>query len=110
MIDLINVSIQFGGKYLFKDFNYKIHTNVRICLVSTNGSGKSPLLKIISGEVVPESGEIHKQKRISIGYLPQDNIIHKGKTLIEEANSALTDITLLKEKEASILSQINSHD
>jgi ATP-binding cassette subfamily F protein 3 len=55
-----------------------------------------------------ESGN-HKQKRISIGYLP-DNIIHKGKTLIEEANSALTDITLLKEKESSILTQMNSQD
>ena len=110
MIDLINISVQFGGKYLFKDFNYKIHSNDRICLVGANGSGKSTLLRIISGETIPESGEIHKQKRISIGYLPQDNIIHKGKTLIEEANSALTDITILKEKEETILTQMNSQD
>jgi ATP-binding cassette subfamily F protein 3 len=110
MIDLINISVQFGGKYLFKDFSCKIHSNDRICLVGANGSGKSTLLKIISGELVPESGEIHKQKRISIGYLPQDNVIHKGKTLIDEANSALTDITLLKEKELSILEQMNSQD
>lgn len=110
MIDLLNISVQFGGKYLFKDFNYKIHSNDRICLVGANGSGKSTLLKIISGEVVPESGEIHKQKRISIGYLPQDNVVHKGKTLIEEAHSALTDITVLKEKESLILEQMNSQD
>src|SRR3972149_8627275 len=110
MIDIINISVQFGGKYLFKDFSYKIHSNDRICLVGANGSGKSTLLKIISGEILPESGEIHKQKRVSIGYLPQDNVIHKGKTLIDEANSALTDITLMKEKEASILAQMNSHD
>jgi len=75
-----------------------------------NGSGKSTLLKIVNGEVVPESGEIHKQKRISVGYLPQDNVIHKGKSLIVEANSALTDITTLKEKESSILTQMNSQD
>jgi len=110
MIDLINISIQFGGKYLFKDFNYKIHSNDRICLVGANGSGKSTLLKILNGEVVPESGEVHKQKRISVGYLPQDNVIHKGKNLIVEANSALTDITTLKEKESSILTQMNSQD
>ena len=110
MIDLINISIQFGGKYLFKDFNYKIHSNDRICLVGANGSGKSTLLKILNGEVVPESGEVHKQKRISVGYLPQDNVIHKGKSLIAEANSALTDITTLKEKESSILTQMNSQD
>jgi len=108
MIDLLNISVQFGGKYLFKDFDYQIHSNDRICLVGANGSGKSTLLKIIGGEIIPESGEIHKQKRISIGYLPQDNVVHKGKTLIEEAHSALTDITELKEKESSILEQINS--
>jgi ATP-binding cassette, subfamily F, member 3 len=110
MIDLINISIQFGGKYLFKDFNYKIHSNDRICLVGANGSGKSTLLKIINGEVVLESGEIHKQKRISVGYLPQDNVIHKSKSLLEEANSALTDITSMKEKESSILTQMKMQE
>lgn len=110
MIDLINVSVQFGGKFLFEDFSCKIHSNDRICLVGANGSGKSTLLKIIKGEVSPESGEIHKQKKINIGYLPQDNVVHAGKTLIEEANSALTDITLLKEKEETILTQMNSQD
>jgi ATP-binding cassette subfamily F protein 3 len=110
MIDLISISVQFGGKYLFKDFNLKIHSNERICLVGANGSGKSTLLKIINGEIIPEAGEIHKQKRISIGYLPQDHIIHQGKTLVEEANSALTDIISLKEKETSILNQMNDKD
>lgn len=110
MIDLISISVQFGGKYLFKDFNLKIHSNERICLVGANGSGKSTLLKIINGEIIPESGEIHKQKRISIGYLPQDHIIHQGKTLVEEAKSALTDIISLKEKETFILNQMHDKD
>ncbi len=110
MIDLINVSIQFGGKYLFKDFSFKIHSTDRICLVGANGSGKSTLLKTIIGDILPETGTIQRQKRITIGYLPQDNIVHKGKTLIEEASSALTNITSLKEKETSVLDQMNSND
>lgn len=108
MIDLINISVQFGGKYLFKDFTYKIHSNDRICLVGANGTGKSTLLKIITGDFPPETGSIQRQKRTTIGYLPQDNVVHKGKTLIDEASSALTDITLLKEKESLILSQMNT--
>lgn len=107
MIDLINISAQFGGKFLFKNFSFKIHSNDKICLVGANGAGKSTLLKIISGELQPESGSVLKQKNISIGYLPQEKVIHKGKTLIEEANSALVDITNLKEKESVILQQIN---
>lgn len=108
MIDLLNVSVQFGGKYLFRNFNCKINSNDRICLAGANGSGKTTLLKIISGDITPESGTIQKQKRLNIGYLPQDNIVHKGKSLIEEANSALTNIITLKEKEQYLIQQINN--
>jgi ATP-binding cassette subfamily F protein 3 len=99
MIDLSNISLQFGGKYLFKEVNYKISSGDKISLVGANGTGKSSILKIISGSLQPESGEVLKQKRISIGYLPQDHVTHLGKTLLEEASSALTDIKELQNKE-----------
>ena len=102
MIDLSNISLQFGGKYLFKDVNYKISSGDKISLVGANGTGKSSILKIISGSLQPESGEVLKQKRISIGYLPQDHVTHIGKTLLEEASSALTDIKELQNKEISL--------
>ncbi len=102
MIDLSNISVQFNGKYLFKEVNYKINSGDRISLVGANGTGKSTLLKIIHGMIRPESGKLLKQKGISIGYLPQDNITHKGKTLADEARSALTDIILLQKKESEL--------
>ena len=102
MIDLSNVSLQFSGKYLFKDVNYKISSGDKISLVGANGTGKSSILKIIAGLLQPESGEVLKQKRIAIGYLPQDSVTHRGKTLLEEASSALTDIIELQKKETSL--------
>ena len=102
MIVLSNISLQFNGKYLFKDINYKISSGDKISLVGANGTGKSSLLKIISGFLPPESGEVIKQKRISIGYLPQENVTHSGKTLLQEASSALTNIVELQEKEKQI--------
>ena len=102
MIDLSNISLQFNGKYLYKDLNYKINAGDRISLVGINGTGKSSLLKIISGELQPENGNIFMQKGINIGYLPQENITHKGKSLIDEATSALTDIITLRKKENEI--------
>lgn len=106
MIDLSNISLQFNGKYLFQDVNYKINSGDRISLVGANGTGKSSLLKIITGIMVPESGKIIKQKNITIGYLPQENVTHKGKTLLEEAKSALTDIIRLQEKEKEITDEL----
>jgi len=107
MIDLSNISLQFGGKYLFRDVSFKINSGDKAALVGANGSGKSSLLKIISGTLLPESGSLHKQKRITVGYLPQDNIVHSGTTLLEEAMSALSDITNLKLKEVELTSALS---
>jgi ATP-binding cassette, subfamily F, member 3 len=108
MIDLSGLSLQFGGKYLFKEINYKISFGDRISLVGANGTGKSSLLKIIKGDLVPESGKVSKQKRINIGYLPQEQINHSGTTLLEEAKSALTDLSELKNQEEEITSYLET--
>lgn len=108
MIDLSNLSIQFNGKYLFKDVNYRISSGDKISLVGANGTGKSSLLKIISGQLQPESGDVIKQKNISIGYLPQDNVTHSGKTLFDEAYSALDDIISLQQKETYLTDQLKN--
>ncbi len=102
MIDLTKISLQFNGKYLFRDVSFRINSGDKISLVGANGTGKSSLLKIINGELQPENGKIQKQKGITIGYLPQDNVTHYGKTLLDEAKSALTDIINLRNKETEI--------
>jgi ATP-binding cassette, subfamily F, member 3 len=114
MIDLSNISLQFGGKYLFQNVSFKINSGDKAALVGANGSGKSSLLKIISGKLQPEKGLLSKQKRTTVGYLPQDHVVHKGKTLIDEAMSALWNIIELRNKEkelTDILSNSNiSHE
>ena len=106
MLDLTNISLQFGGKYLFKNVNLRINSGDKISLVGANGTGKSSLLKIINGELQPESGRLQRQKRTSIGYLPQENVTHSGSTLLEEAKSALTDIVDLQEKEKELTDRL----
>ena len=106
MIDLTNISLQFGGNYLFENVSFKINSGDKISLVGANGTGKSSLLKIINGDLLPESGKVFKQKNISIGYLPQENITHKDKSLLEEALSALSNILKLREKEEEITSRL----
>jgi len=110
MIDLLKISLQFSGKYLFSDVNLKINSGDRFALVGSNGSGKSSLLKMISGSLEPESGKIQRQKRISIGYLPQENVVHTGKSLINEASSALEDIQYLLSKQHEITENLSSKE
>lgn len=108
MIDLSNISLQFSGRYLFKDVNLRINSADRISLVGSNGSGKTSLLKILIGKLEPETGKIQKQKRITIGFLPQDNVVHLGKKLLEEASTALADINYLQNKSNEILNLLSS--
>lgn len=110
MIDLIDISLQFNGNYLFKNVNYKISSGDKISLVGANGTGKSSLLKIITGEIEPESGTVQRQKNISIGYLPQENVILANKTLLDEATSALSDIIKLQEKEEELQSELSNEN
>lgn len=108
MIDISNISLQFTGEYLFQNVNLKISSGDKICLVGSNGTGKSSLLKMLVGQIEPESGSINKQKNITIGYLPQDQVVHRGKTLIDEVFTALSDIKSLQQKEKEIISQLES--
>lgn len=108
MIDLINISVQFTGEYLFKDVNFRINSSDRIALVGRNGSGKTTLLKIICGLQQPESGKILKQRDVSIGYLPQEIIFHSGKPLFTEVRSSLKLINELQTEEEKITSLLET--
>lgn len=108
MLDLSHISLQFSGKYLFNDVSFRINSGDRISLVGANGTGKSSLLKIISNNLQPEDGKVNKQKNITIGYLPQENVTHKGRLLLDEAKSALTDTILLQDKEKELTDRLSN--
>jgi len=110
MIDISDISLQFGGKYLFQNVSFRINSGDKAALVGANGSGKSSLFKILCNQLQPEKGSITKQHRTTIGYLPQDNVIHSGKTLIEEASSALSDITSLQIKERELTEALSANN
>ncbi|MBF8247301.1 MAG: ABC transporter ATP-binding protein, partial [Bacteroidetes bacterium] len=92
MISAVHISLQFGGRYLFEDTSFRIGPHDRIGLVGSNGAGKSTLLKILLGEISPESGEVEKAKFVTVGYLPQDGLHVKGRTLYKETETVFADI------------------
>jgi len=99
MLDVINLSMQYGGKYLFDNTNFKINKGDKIALVGSNGTGKSTLLKILKGTEEAESGRIDMPKGTKIGYLSQEFTDLKGKTLFDEVKTSLGEISMLQKKE-----------
>ena len=71
-INLRNISLAFGGPSLFEDISLRIAKGERICLLGRNGTGKSTLLKVISGELQPDAGVIDRQQGLRVARLEQD--------------------------------------
>ena len=67
MIQLNNISIQYGDRILIRPTSLAVTENECIGLVGRNGAGKSTLLKILSQEIVPEEGNVSFPKDYSIG-------------------------------------------
>jgi ATP-binding cassette subfamily F protein 3 len=92
LLSLDHISIQFGGRFLFKDLSCVISPRDRIGLVGANGTGKTTLLKIICGQVTADSGTLSKAKYVTVGYLPQEGVAAAGTTLYKEAESAFEGV------------------
>ena len=72
LIQLRNIRLSYGDTALLDDVNLQLEPGERVCLVGRNGTGKSTLLKLISGELLPDDGSINKQDGIQINLLSQE--------------------------------------
>ena len=72
LLSLQDVNIGFGRPLLFEHANLQIERGERVCLLGRNGTGKSTLLKLINGDLMPDSGEIIRQKGMHTAYLSQE--------------------------------------
>ncbi len=72
LLNLKNLHHSYGGPTLLDGVDLQIELGERIGLIGRNGCGKSTLMKIIQGDVVPESGEISKQRDLRVRSLGQD--------------------------------------
>ncbi|PSQ97754.1 MAG: ABC transporter ATP-binding protein [Bacteroidetes bacterium SW_9_63_38] len=111
MINLDNVSVQFGDETLFENLSWSITPDGhRIGLVGPNGAGKTTLLKIIAGRMTPDSGTV-TQTGASVGYLEQDvQELPEDRTVRDEALRAFDDVLALEDKEKEITERLDALD
>ena len=72
LISVQDVSIGFGGPRLLEEINLQIESRECVGLLGRNGMGKSTLLKLIAGEILPHSGTIARRQNIRLAYVPQE--------------------------------------
>lgn len=91
-VQFSQVSLAFGNRDILVEANLNLASFSRAALAGPNGAGKSTLMKIIAGQIAPDSGERAIQKDTRVSYLPQYGIVHQGKTLLEEVEAAFDPI------------------
>ncbi|WP_339916904.1 ABC-F family ATP-binding cassette domain-containing protein [Yeosuana marina] len=106
MMNIHNLSISFQGDYLFEDITFKLDNGDRVGLIGKNGAGKSTMLKILSKEIEPDSGQIATDKELKIGFLKQDIDFDLGRTVLEEAYEAFTEIKEIEVKVEKVNEQL----
>jgi len=106
MLNIHNLSISFGGEYLFNEISFRLQGGDRVGLIGKNGAGKSTLLKILSKEQEPDTGQLAMDKEIKIGFLKQDIDFVEGRTVLEEAYEAFVEIKSIERKMDAINKQL----
>lgn len=101
MITVTNVSLRYGERKLFEDVNLKFTPGNCYGVIGANGAGKSTFLKILAGEIEPNTGEVSIPAGIRVSVLKQDHYAYDDKPVLETVimgNARLFEI--MKEKDA----------
>ncbi|MCP5064766.1 MAG: ABC-F family ATP-binding cassette domain-containing protein, partial [Ignavibacteriae bacterium] len=93
-----NLNVHYGQQVILNNASLSVHQGDRIGLVGKNGAGKSTFLKIISGILEPDSGEVAKQKNLVSGFLSQEFTLDEDKTVYENIYSGAESIIRMVEK------------
>ncbi|CAM2987773.1 ABC-F family ATP-binding cassette domain-containing protein [Legionella worsleiensis] len=100
MLEVKNISMQFGPKSLFQNVDLILLPTQRYGVVGANGTGKSTFLKILAGEEQPSNGSVEKAKNLKIGILKQDHFRYEENRLVDvviKGNAALWEALVEKE-------------
>ncbi|HKR96242.1 MAG TPA: ABC-F family ATP-binding cassette domain-containing protein, partial [Candidatus Angelobacter sp.] len=110
MIQLTAAGKRFGPKVLFQDLDWLITPHDRVGLVGANGTGKTTLLKILSGAESLDYGTTTRQRGIQCGYLPQDGLSLSGRTIFAECLTVFSDIHQMQREQEELAHRMGEVD
>jgi ATP-binding cassette subfamily F protein 3 len=106
MLNIHNLTVSFSGEDLFSGITFRLNGGNRVGLVGKNGAGKSTLLKVISQDIEYDTGTMAFEKDVKIGFLRQDIDFVAGRTILDEAYEAFTEIKEIERKLDDVNNQL----
>ncbi|MEO0465808.1 MAG: ATP-binding cassette domain-containing protein [Pseudomonadota bacterium] len=91
LLTLADVQLTFGGRPLFEGVEFALAKGERCALVGRNGAGKSTLMKLVAGQIEPDSGQIWSQPGTMAAFVAQEPNFSAYETLLDFASEGLDD-------------------
>ena len=98
MLNVSQVSLQYGSRILFKDVNLSFQSGNCYGVIGANGAGKSTFLKILSGELEPNTGGVSKDAGERIAVLKQDHFAYENNSVLETVFMGFSELYELARK------------
>jgi ATP-binding cassette subfamily F protein 3 len=110
MIQFSSAGKRFAHKVLFENVNWLIGPKDRVGIVGGNGTGKSTILKVIAGLETLDNGDISAMRGIRMGYLPQEGLSLRGRTVFQECLSVFQELKAMEVEIEQINHQLGELD
>ena len=108
LLSVGGLSKSFGIDVVLDTVTFRIDPREKVALVGRNGTGKTTLLRILCGEREPEAGGFNLARGARIGYLRQETPVGRGRTVLEEAETALARQLELKKRLEALEERLES--
>ena len=102
-----NLSMSFDKKVLYQNASFTVNRGEKVGIVGSNGTGKTTLINILNGIIIPDSGNIEFEKSIKVGFLDQYLKIDKKLTIKEYLNEAFKELNDINDKLLAIQKEIS---
>ena len=106
LISLNEISVAFGDPSLFENARLQIENGERVCLLGRNGTGKSTLMKILAGDLKPDTGAVSLQKGTTVALLGQEVPSALGTTITDVVSEHVPNETSGPPMVGTILSKM----
>lgn len=108
LLTALNLKFGFADGVLFKDAAFQVEENDRIGLIGSNGTGKTTLFKLITGEYTPQEGGIVRGKDVRIGYMEQYLECEDNLTVYEEVQKVFSDVIEMEKELEEITKKLEN--
>ena len=110
VLTVSNLSMAFAERTLFDNVSFHLEKGDKVGLIGANGTGKTTLFKIITGQLTQTGGGVSKEKNLRVGYMEQFSCSVSGRTVYTELLSVFDKLIASEQRLADIVAQMENGD